>query len=177
MERETEGQMQVRIKSGEALFRISIITFQHNSCTHPYIFPALAWVYKLCCSSNQATTFATIHKELFPLPHNRATGGLRTVPVVTWTNGLSQGAIIPQHHSATPHSTRRSLVVALVSLGTSGPCTVKQYTAMKALLHFRPSMNFAILHKMYQMTASVIKSSAVNAQFTGVNKLVSYFPH
>jgi hypothetical protein len=54
---------------------------------------------------------------------------------------------------------------------------MKQYTAMKALLHFRPSMNFAAMHKMYQMTASVIKSSAVKAKFTGVNKVAPYFPH
>jgi len=54
---------------------------------------------------------------------------------------------------------------------------MKQYTATNALLHFWPSMNFAALHKMYQMTASVIKSSAVKAKFTEVNKLVPYFPH
>jgi hypothetical protein len=48
---------------------------------------------------------------------------------------------------------------------------------MKALLHFRPSIHFAALHEMYQMTASGIKSSAVKAKFTAVNKLVPYFPH
>jgi hypothetical protein len=53
---------------------------------------------------------------------------------------------------------------------------MKQYTATNALLHFWPSMNFAALHKMYQMTAGVIKSSAAEVKFTGVNNLVPYFP-
>ena len=121
------------------IISMKYLIFNHILLADWCIAHISAWDEEYWHGTNQSFAATTVHKQPFPVPHYCAIDRLASVASAAQSNDLLQGVII-EHDSATPTwRTSKTIVVAVLSLGTCGqdspPCCLVHWVPVDRTLH------------------------------------------